>query len=67
MNTETTAKINKQKLVFKNSHGEPLAALLESPTSRISGYALFAHCFTCSKDIAAATRISHTLARNGIE
>src|SRR5690606_19853664 len=29
-------------------------------------YALFAHCFTCSKDIFAASRISHALAERGV-
>jgi alpha/beta superfamily hydrolase len=31
-----------------------------------SAYAIFAHCFTCSKDILAASRISEALVREGI-
>ncbi|MFC1665315.1 alpha/beta fold hydrolase [Pseudomonadota bacterium] len=58
--------VSKQKVVFYNSDGEQLAALLESPASAPTSYALFAHCFTCSKDIAAATRISKSLAAKGI-
>ncbi len=60
--------MSKIKLEFKNNNGEILAGLLETPTGNaaISGYALFAHCFTCGKDIAAASRISKALAPRGI-
>ena len=43
-----------------------LSGLLEAPESEIKFYALFAHCFTCGKDIAAASRISRALVRKGI-
>ena len=43
-----------------------LSGLLESPESDIKFYALFAHCFTCGKDIAAASRISRALVSKGI-
>jgi len=43
-----------------------LSGLLESPESDVKFYALFAHCFTCGKDIAAASRISRALVRRGI-
>lgn len=43
-----------------------LSGLLESPESAVKFYALFAHCFTCGKDIAAASRISRALVRKGI-
>ena len=39
---------------------------LDSPTGPPRAYALFAHCFTCSKDIHAASRISLGLAERGI-
>lgn len=58
--------IEKQKITFENDSGEQLAALLEKPSSTPQAYALFAHCFTCSKDIAAASRISRALASRGI-
>ncbi len=60
--------MNKIKLEFENSNGEKLAGLLELPerVDEISSYALFAHCFTCGKDIAAASRISRALAAKGI-
>lgn len=55
------------KLEFQNATGETLAGLLEMPETRQPAcYALFAHCFTCGKDIAAATRISRALADRGI-
>jgi len=56
------------KLEFPNGEGQTLVGLLETPPDRVPTvrYALFAHCFTCSKDIAAATRISRALAARGI-
>jgi len=60
--------MNKIKLEFENSKGEKLAGLLELPEriGDVSSFALFAHCFTCGKDIAAASRISRALAARGI-
>jgi len=56
------------RLDFENSDGHRLAGLLETPPSGVETlrYALFAHCFTCGKDIAAASRISRALASRGI-
>ena len=54
------------KVSFQNNQGESLAGLLETPDSETKAYALFAHCFTCSKDIAAASRITRALAKKGI-
>ncbi|MFT6157368.1 MAG: alpha/beta superfamily hydrolase, partial [Neolewinella sp.] len=58
--------MQRNKITFNNQQGEVLAALLESPNGQPTAYALFAHCFTCSKDIAAASRISRALAKKGI-
>jgi len=58
-------KIEKEKLVFPNSKGENLSALLDRPAGKIKAYALFAHCFTCSKNIGTATRVSRALAERG--
>ena len=60
--------MNKIRLEFENSTGETLAGLLEMPerVDEVSSFALFAHCFTCGKDIAAASRISRALATQGI-
>ena len=56
------------KFEFPNKDGQVLAGLLETPDAGqpTLRYALFAHCFTCGKDIAAASRISRALANRGI-
>lgn len=48
------------------SNGLSLSGLLETPANNVKAYAIFAHCFTCGKDIAAATRISRALVEKGI-
>jgi putative redox protein len=54
------------KFEFPNAEGLTLAGALEAPEGDLAAYAVFAHCFTCGKDIAAATRIARALARRGI-
>src|SRR5919112_9554 len=54
------------KIAFPGSSGDPLAARLELPLSSIRSYAIFAHCFTCSKDLFASRRIASELALRGI-
>jgi uncharacterized OsmC-like protein/alpha/beta superfamily hydrolase len=54
------------KVTFTGSLGETLAARLERPAGPARAHALFAHCFSCSKDIHAAQRISRRLTRHGI-
>jgi putative redox protein len=51
---------------FPGSRGSALAARLDLPLGRPLAYSLFAHCFTCSKDTHAATRISRALTARGI-
>ncbi|MBE0414139.1 bifunctional alpha/beta hydrolase/OsmC family protein [Yoonia sp.] len=55
-----------EKLTFTGHAGTPLAARLDLPTGPHLATALFAHCFTCSKDIIAARRIAARLAAMGI-
>ena len=55
----------RRKVEFDGSDGQ-LAGLLELPDSAATCYALFAHCFSCGKDIAAASRISRALVARGI-
>ncbi len=55
-----------QRVAFVGSGGHDLAARLDLPAGHPRAYALFAHCFTCSKDIAAARRIAERLAAEGI-
>lgn len=58
--------MSREKVEFSNGRGESLAALLELPDAPPRAYALFAHCFTCGKDIAAAARIARGLTARGI-
>ncbi len=53
-------------LRFPNARGHELAARLELPSGSPLAYALFAHCFTCSKDSKAAAFIAQALAKRGI-
>ncbi|MEM1427973.1 MAG: alpha/beta fold hydrolase [Pseudomonadota bacterium] len=55
-----------EKISFPGALGAPLAARLDRPDGPQRATALFAHCFSCSKDIAAARRISARLAAMGI-
>lgn len=56
---------NIKKISFQGSQGM-LAARLDQPNGPARAYALFAHCFTCSKDVFAASRIAAALAESGI-
>ncbi|MFK7740900.1 MAG: alpha/beta fold hydrolase [Planctomycetota bacterium] len=53
------------RVEFANGRGQTLAGRLELPPAEPRAFALFAHCFTCGKDVAAATRISRALAAKG--
>lgn len=55
-----------EKLTFKGHAGDILAARLDLPNGPHLATAIFAHCFTCSKDITAARRIAARLAAMGI-
>ena len=54
------------KVTFTGSKGGKLAARLDRPAGKIRACALFAHCFTCTKDILAAKRIAASLSAAGI-
>ncbi|HET7175042.1 MAG TPA: alpha/beta fold hydrolase [Gammaproteobacteria bacterium] len=52
---------------FPNARGQMLAGRLSLPPNGTPrAYALYAHCFTCGKDVRAAVNISRALAREGI-
>ena len=55
-----------ERITFTGHDGSELAARLDMPDGPHLGTALFAHCFTCSKDIPAARRIASRLAAMGI-
>ena len=54
------------KFEFKNRDGDTLSGTLEQPSNGPSrGIALFAHCFSCNKNILAASRVSRGLRERG--
>src|SRR5215475_12430017 len=56
-----------EKFQFEGEGGHQLAAALDLPDGSVpTAYALFAHCFTCGKDVLAARRIAVALAARGI-
>lgn len=55
-----------EKVSFKNKEGHTLDARLELPDGTIRSYAIFVHCFTCSKNVHAASRIARALTETGI-
>ena len=55
-----------RRVRFEGAFGDRLAARLELPAGPPRACALFAHCFTCSKDLRALVRISRALASRGI-
>ncbi|MEA2906919.1 MAG: hypothetical protein QOI12_4306 [Alphaproteobacteria bacterium] len=55
-----------ERFDFVNAQGHTLAALLDKPVQEPRAYALFAHCFTCGKDVLAAKRIAEGLTALGI-
>jgi len=57
--------MQKQNVTFENGAGESLAGILDLPVTPPHAYALFAHCFTCSKNLRAATNISQALTEAG--
>ena len=60
------ARMPAERFDFPNAQGQNLAALLDRPAGEPRAYALFAHCFTCGKDVHAARRISEGLTALGI-
>ncbi len=56
-----------EKIYFKNKEGLQLSAELQKPVGqRIKAYALFAHCFTCGKDLKAVRNLSESLNQKNI-
>lgn len=56
-----------QKLTFRNAAGQRLDARLDLPMDeKPHAYAIFAHCFTCTKNFNAVVNISRALTRDKI-
>ncbi|HEX9448468.1 MAG TPA: alpha/beta fold hydrolase [Dongiaceae bacterium] len=58
--------VRSEKVEFQGALGDLLAGRLDRPEDEPRAYALFAHCFTCSKDVFAAQRICTALAEHGV-
>ena len=54
-----------ERITFPGSQGDELAARLDLPAGPPIAFALFAHCFTCGKDVKAASRIATALTDSG--
>ncbi|WP_226665117.1 alpha/beta hydrolase [Microbulbifer aggregans] len=57
---------SRRKVTFPNRHGQLLAGILETPAQTPHGFAIFASCFTCGKDVLVASRICRRLGELGI-
>ncbi len=56
-----------ENVMFQNHRGQLLAGRVDFPlTGKPSAYALYAHCFTCNKNLRAIGRITQMLAQHGI-
>lgn len=54
-----------ERVTFDNHLGCELSARVDLPEGEPRAWALFAHCFTCSKDLRAVTEISRALTSEG--
>ena len=58
--------MNIEKVTFLNNDGEQLSGRLELPVNQQPhNFAVFAHCFTCNKNLLAVKNISRALTSNG--
>ncbi len=55
-----------EKITFPGFDGSGLAGKLDLPSGTPLAYALWAHCFSCSKDVFAASRVARSLTERGI-
>ncbi|MEM7454598.1 MAG: alpha/beta hydrolase [Planctomycetota bacterium] len=55
-----------KRVSFENGSGIRLAGIIDWPDESPREFAVFSHCFTCTKDLKAIVRISRGLARRGI-
>lgn len=59
-------KMNIQKVTFQNAQGQQLSGRLELPVNQEPhNFAIFAHCFTCNKNLMAVKNISRALTSSG--
>jgi alpha-beta hydrolase superfamily lysophospholipase len=61
------SKMKTTDIYIKNKKGVNLAASLDEPDDgKVKAYAIYAHCFTCSKELKAIANIDTALAKYGI-
>jgi len=51
---------------LRGSGGDDLAARVDLPAGQPVAFTVFAHCFTCSKDLTAASRVARGLLEHGL-
>jgi len=58
--------MNLQKIIFKNHDGVELVGRIDLPADQLAhNFVLFAHCFTCTKNLSAVKNISRSLTTAG--
>lgn len=58
--------MRRQKVTFQNNNNQELTGRLEFPVDQQPhNYVVFAHCFTCSKNLSAVKNISEALTNKG--
>ena len=55
-----------ERLTIPTTRGYELSGALELPSGLVRGAAVFAHCFTCTKQSRAAIEVTRALAQHGI-
>ena len=55
-----------KKIEFKGALGDMLAGKVDTPDGEHRAFALFAHCFTCSKNLKAVGHIAKALNKKGV-
>ncbi len=55
-----------KRVSFPNRQGIQLAGIIDWDPEHLSASCVFAHCFTCTKDLKAIVRISRNLAERGL-
>jgi len=56
-----------QKITFQNTAGHDLSGRIDFPLiGKPKAYVLFAHCFTCSKNLKSVDNISHAFTQKGM-
>lgn len=55
-----------ERVTFQNDEGIELSGILDRPSGEVLAYAIFAHCFTCSKDFQPTRQVSEALSQRSI-